>query len=240
MADSFVGQFTLSGFNPASSSLAFCTQSPDWKNLERIGRLFEDARQQARRHQRNFAGHICAAVAENVGTVTHLRRRPRIGWSRSRCGPVINRVEPKTKADQEKMAWRWLNWRQRSYLQSSYDPTAPDHHRRHGRVAPRNHRDRMMREYKVEANSASRVGTAKTIRKKAEGEGKYIRQTVAADNTDTPKIRSSRRSRAGYVSSNDIMAVRFRKNHQAIDQGIPSARRRRAAGYESRCEGYAL
>ena len=83
--------------------------------------------------------------------------------------PVISMaVEPKTKSDQERWAWRWAAWRRRSVVPRPHRRgIRPDHHRRHGRAAPGHHRrPHEAREFNVEANVGKpQVAYRETIRK---------------------------------------------------------------------------
>jgi elongation factor G len=96
--------------------------------------------------------------------------------------------------------------------------------------------DRMMREYKVEANVGKpQVAYRETIRSNAEAEGKYIRQTGGSGNYGHAKIRiSPNEPGKGYEFSNDIKGGTIPKEYiKPIDQGIQDAMTRGVlAGYE--------
>jgi elongation factor G len=96
--------------------------------------------------------------------------------------------------------------------------------------------DRMMREYKVEANVGKpQVAYRETIRSNAEAEGKYIRQTGGSGNYGHAKIRiSPNEPGKGYEFSNDIKGGTIPKEYiKPIDQGIQDAMQRGVlAGYE--------
>ncbi len=86
--------------------------------------------------------------------------------------------------------------------------------------------DRMMREYKVEANVGKpQVNYRETIRRNAEAEGKYIRQTGGSGNYGHAKIRvSPNEPGKGYEFSNDIKGGVIPKEYiKPIDQGIQEA-----------------
>ena len=90
--------------------------------------------------------------------------------------------------------------------------------------------DRMMREYKVEANVGKpQVAYRETIRKNAEAEGKYIRQTGGSGNYGHVKIR---------VEPNEAgQGLRVRQRHQGRrgSQGIHQADR---AGHSGSVAGW--
>ena len=131
--------------------------------------------------------------------------------------PVISMaVEPKTKADQEKMGdalqppGRGRPDVQRPHRRGD----RPDHHRRHGRVAPGNHRRPHEARIQVEANVGKpQVAYRETIRKTVdEVEGKFIRQSggrgqyghVVAEVEPQPPgegLRVRRRDQGRFVSA---------------------------------------
>ena len=121
--------------------------------------------------------------------------------------PVISQaVEPKTKADQEKMgiALNRLAQEDPSFRVQHRRGIGPDHHLRHGRAPPRNLVDRMKREFGVEANVGKpQVAYRETIRKSVEDvEGKFVKQSGGRGQYGhVGASRSSRRSRARASSS---------------------------------------
>jgi elongation factor G len=131
-----------------------------------------------------YAGDICAAVGLrgiNTGDTICDEKKSVVLESIDFPAPVIAvAVEPKTKADQEKMGLALQKLAQE-------DPTFKVHTDEDsgqtiiagmGELHLEIIVDRMMREYKVEANVGKpQVAYRETIRKRAEAEGKYIRQT---------------------------------------------------------------
>src|SRR5947209_8828113 len=131
-----------------------------------------------------FAGDICACVGlKNVTTGDTIcsEKAPITLESIEFAAPVISvAVEPKTKSDQEKMGLALSRLAQE-------DPTFrvntdPDSGQTiisgMGELHLEIIIDRMMREYKVEANVGKpQVAYRETIRKASEAEGKFIRQT---------------------------------------------------------------
>ena len=101
-------------------------------------------------------------------------------------------MEPKTKADQEKMGMALAKLAQEDPTFKVH--TDPDSGQTiisgMGELHLEIIVDRMMREYKVEANVGEpQVAFRETIRKTAEAEGKYIRQTGGSGNYGHVKIR---------------------------------------------------
>src|SRR5437879_11155398 len=87
--------------------------------------------------------------------------------------------------------------------------------------------DRMMREFSVEANVGKpQVAYRETIRKHAEAEGKYIRQTGGRGQYGHVKIRlEPQQPGAGYEFVNDIVGGVVAKEYiKPVDQGIREAR----------------
>ena len=137
-------------------------------------------------------------------------------------------LEPKTKADQEKMGIALSKLAQE-------DPTFKVRTdvidgqtiilgmgERHLEIIV----DRMMREYKVEANVGKpQVSYRETIRSQAEAEGKYIRQTGGSGNYGHAKIRiEPNEPGKGYEFSNDTKVGVIPKEYiNPIDQGIQEA-----------------
>jgi translation elongation factor EF-G len=164
----------------------------------------------------------------------------RENWMNTNIGPFIIfiAVEPKTKADQEKMGMALAKLAQE-------DPTFrvhtdPDSGQTiiagMGELHLEIIVDRMMREYKVEANVGKpQVAYRETIRANAEAEGKYIRQTGGSSNYGHAKIRiSPNEPGKGYEFTNEIKGGVIPKEYiKPIDLGIQDAMTRGVlAGYE--------
>jgi elongation factor G len=154
--------------------------------------------------------------------------------------PLIMSValEPKTKADQEKMRIALSKLAQE-------DPTFKVHTdvdsgqtiiAGMGELHLEIIVDRMMREYKVEANVGKpQVAYHETIRANAEAEGNYIRQTGGSGNYGHAKIRiSPNEPGKGYEFTNDTKGGSILEEYiKPIDQGIQDAMGRGIlAGYE--------
>ncbi len=184
MADPFVGQLTFirvySGqLKSGESVLISRTQK-----TERIGRLLKMHANKREDIQEILAGDICAVVGlKNVSTGDTIcdQGHPITLESITFAVPVISvAVEPKTKADQEKMGMALARLAQEDPTFKVH--TDPDSGQTiisgMGELHLEIIVDRMMREYKVEANVGKpQVAYRETIRRHAEAEGKYIRQT---------------------------------------------------------------
>jgi elongation factor G len=131
-----------------------------------------------------YAGEIVALVGlkeTTTGNTLCDRANPILLESISLPEPVISlAIEPKTKSDQEKMGYALAKL-------SDEDPTfqiKTNHETGQTIIAGMGELhleiivDRMKREFSVEANTgAPQVAYKETVKKPAEGEGKYIRQS---------------------------------------------------------------
>ena len=137
-------------------------------------------------------------------------------------------VEPKTKADQEKMGMALGRLAQEDPTFKVH--TDPDSGQTiisgMGELHLEIIVDRMMREYKVEANVGKpQVAYRETIRKHSEAEGKYIRQTGGRGQYGHAKIKlDPQPAGTGYEFVNDIVGGSVPKEFiKPIDQGIQEA-----------------
>jgi elongation factor G len=134
--------------------------------------------------QEAYSGEIVAIVGfKDTGTGDTLadQNNPIILEQITFPEPVISlAIEPKTKADQEKMgmALQRLAEEDPTFKVKSNPETGQTIIMGMGELHLEVLVDRMKREFKVEANvGAPQVAYKETITRKAEGEGKYIRQT---------------------------------------------------------------
>ena len=184
MADPFVGQLTFIRVYSGQLKSGESVLNPRTRKTERIGRLLKMHANKREDIQEILAGDICAVVGlKNVTTGDTISddRHPITLESITFAVPVISvAVEPKTKADQEKMGMALGRLAQEDPTFKVH--TDPDSAQTiisgMGELHLEIIVDRMMREYKVEANVGKpQVAYRETIRKHAEAEGKYIRQT---------------------------------------------------------------
>ena len=184
MSDPFVGHVTYirvySGVLNAGSYVYNSTKS----SRERIGRLLQMHANKREEIDAVYAGDICACVGlKSVTTGDTLcdENKPVILEAMDFPTPVISvAVEPKTKADQDKMG-------QALGRLAQEDPTFRVHTDSEtgqtlisgmGELHLEIIVDRMKREFGVDANvGRPQVAYRETIRRKAEAEGKYIKQT---------------------------------------------------------------
>jgi elongation factor G len=242
MADPFVGQLTFIRVYSGQVKSGDSVLSAGRRRTERIGRLLKMHANKREDISEILAGDICAAVGlKNVSTGDTIcdESHPITLESITFAVPVISvAVEPKTKADQEKMGMALGRLAQEDPTFKVH--TDPDSGQTiisgMGELHLEIIVDRMMREYKVEANVGKpQVAYRETIRKKAEAEGKYIRQTGGRGQYGHAKIRLEPQAPGtGYEFVNDIIGGSVPKEFiKPIDQGIREAMEGGVlAGYE--------
>lgn len=183
-ADPFVGQLTFfrvySG-TIESGSYIYNATTGDKERLGRIVRLQADQREEVKKV---FAGEIAAAVGLKAAKTSHTfcdENNPIVLEEIVFPEPVISlRIEPKTKADQEKMgmALKRLSDEDPTFRIKGDSETGETVISGMGELHLDIIVDRMKREFGVEANvGAPQVAYKETITGTAEAENKYIKQT---------------------------------------------------------------
>ncbi|MFZ0817281.1 MAG: elongation factor G, partial [Candidatus Sulfotelmatobacter sp.] len=229
MADPFVGQLTFIRVYSGVLKTGDSVLNVRTTKTERIGRLLKMHANKREEITEILAGDICAAVGlKNVGTGDTIcsDEHPIALESITFAVPVISvAVEPKTKADQEKMGMALGRLAQEDPTFKVH--TDPDSGQTiisgMGELHLEIIVDRMMREYKVEANVGKpQVAYRETIRKHSEAEGKYIRQTGGKGQYGHAKIKLDPQPPGlGYEFVNDITGGSVPKEFiKPIDQGI--------------------
>jgi elongation factor G len=170
--------------------------NPRTGKTERIGRLVKMHANKREDITEIYAGDICACVGLKdikTGDTLCAPSDPVALSAIDFPEPVISvAIEPKTKADQEKMGMALARladedptFKVRTDIESGQTIISGM-----GELHLEILVDRMKREHKVEANVGEpRVAFRETIRKTAEAEGKYIRQTGGSGNYGHVKIR---------------------------------------------------
>lgn len=195
-ADPFVGQLTFfrvySGTVEAGSYI-YNSSTGDKERLGRIVRLQADKREEVKKV---FAGEIAAAVGLKTAKTGHTlcdENNPIVLEGIKVPEPVISmRIEPKTKADQEKMgmALKKLSDEDPTFRVSSDQETMETLISGMGELHLEILVDRMKREFGVGANVGKpQVAYRETITKPGEAETKYIKQTGGRGQYGHVKIR---------------------------------------------------
>ena len=242
MTDPFVGQLIFIRIYSGELRTGDTVLNPRTGKSERIGRLLKMHANKREEINEILAGDICAAVGlKNLvtGDTICTQKAPIVLEAIDFPEPVIEvAVEPKTKGDQEKMGMALAKLAQEDPTfrvrtdQTNGQTIISGMGELHLEIIV----DRMMREYKVEANVGKpQVNYRETIRQPSEAEGKYIRQTGGSGNYGHAKIRiSPNEPGKGYEFSNDTKGGSIPKEYiKPIDQGIQEAMQGGVlAGYE--------
>ena len=184
MNDPFVGNLTFfrvySGKLEAGSYVYNATKD----KKERVGRLLQMHANKREEIKEVLAGDIAAAVglrSSTTGDTICAEDKPVILERMVFPEPVISvAVEPKTKGDSDKMglALQRLQMEDPSFRVHTDEETGQTIMRGMGELHLEILVDRMLREFKVEANVGKpQVAYRETITRKVESEGRYIRQT---------------------------------------------------------------
>ena len=194
--DPFVGSLTFfrvySGKLAKGSYIYNSTQG----TKERIGRILKMHANEREEIDEIYAGEIAAAVGlKNTKTGDTLcdENHPIILEQITFPEPVISlKIEPKTKADQEKMgiALRRLAEEDPTFRVSADQETGETIISGMGELHLEVIVDRLLREFKVEASVGKpQVAYKETIKGTAEAEGKYVRQSGGRGQYGHVKIR---------------------------------------------------
>ncbi len=221
MTDPYVGRLTFlrvySGVITAGSYVLNATNG----KKERIARLVRMYADQRLEEQEVYAGDICAAVGlkdTTTGDTLCDEKAPIILERMTFPEPVISvAIEPKTKADQDKMgiALQKLAEEDPSFRVKSDTETGQTIISGMGELHLDIIVDRMLREFKVEANIGKpQVAYRETIRGNADQDSKFIRQSGGKGQYGHVKVRiSPAEENAGFVFENKIVGGAIPKEY---------------------------
>jgi elongation factor G len=232
MNDKFVGNLTFfrtySGTLESGSAVLNSTR----RKNERIGRLLLMHSNEREDIKDVFAGVIAAAVGlrdTRTGDTLCDERSPIVLESMTFPEPVIEiSVEPKTKADQEKMgvALQRLAYEDPSLRVSTDEESGQTIIKGMGELHLDIIVDRMKREFKVEANTGKpKVAYRESIRKTVEQDYKHVKQSGGRGQYGHVTIELSPGERgSGYVFEDDIKGGVIPKEFiPAVNKGIEGA-----------------
>jgi len=196
MSDPFVGQLVFFRVYSGTLEAGSYIYNPRTGNKERMSRIVRMQADQREEVKKVFAGEIAAAVglketntSDTLCDEAHPILLDRIKFPE----PVINlRIEPKTKADQEKMglALNRLAQEDPTFKVSTDPETEETIIAGMGELHLEIIVDRMKREFNVEANVGKpQVAYRETITGEAQAEGKYIKQSGGKGNYGHVKIK---------------------------------------------------
>ena len=229
--DPFVGKLCFfrvySGTLTAGSTVYNSTKD----NTERIGRIVQMHANHRQDLEMVYAGDIAAAVGlKNTTTGDTLcdEKHPIILESMEFPEPVIRvAIEPKAKAGQEKMGIALAKLAEEDPTFKAYtdEETGQTIIAGMGELHLEIIVDRLMREFKVEANVGKpQVAYKETIRKNADSDMKYARQSGGKGQYGHVKIRIEPNPGKGYEFVNAVVGGTVPKEYiPAVDQGIQGA-----------------
>ena len=194
--DPFVGQIIFFRVYSGSVTAGSYVYNPRTRNKERIGRILRMHANDREEVKKVYAGEIAAAVGlkDTITSDTLCSEEKPIELYRIVFPtPVISlRVEPKTKADQEKMgmALNRLAQEDPTFRVSTDQETNETIIEGMGELHLEIIVDRMKREFGVETNVGKpQVAYRETITGTADVEGKYIKQSGGRGNYGHVKIK---------------------------------------------------
>ena len=232
MTDPYVGRLSFfrvySGTVTTGSSVLNSTKG----KKERLGRILQMHANHREDIEQVYSGDIAAAVGlKNTTTGDTLcdEQAPIILESMEFPEPVIRvAIEPKTKAGQEKMSVALIKLAEEDPTFKTYtdEETGQTIIAGMGELHLQIIVDRLLREFKVEANvGAPQVAYKETIRKKVSQDTKYARQSGGKGQYGHVKITiEPNESGKGYEFTNSIVGGSIPKEYiPAVDAGIQGA-----------------
>lgn len=232
VTDPFVGK--LAYFRVYSGSLkagSYILNTSKGKK-ERIGRILLMHANKREEVEEVFAGDIAAAVGlkdTSTGDTLSDDSNPIVLETMEFPEPVIHvAIEPKTKASQDKMSVALAKLAEEDPTFKTYtdEETGQTIIAGMGELHLEIIVDRLLREFKVEANVGSpQVAYKESITQQAEADTKYARQSGGRGQYGHVKIRiQPQEAGAGYEFVNSIVGGAIPKEYiGAVDQGIQEA-----------------
>ncbi len=230
--DPFVGKLCFFRVYSGSVNAGSAVYNANKDNNERMGRIVQMHANHRQDLETCYAGDIAAAVGlKNTTTGDTLcdAKHPIILESMEFPEPVIRvAIEPKTKAGQEKMsiALQKLAEEDPTFRFYTDQETGQTIIAGMGELHLEIIVDRLLREFKVEANVGKpQVAYKETIRRKAEVDTKYARQSGGRGQYGHVKLRiEPNESGKGYEFKSAVVGGSIPKEYIApIDQGVQGA-----------------
>jgi elongation factor G len=232
MTDPFVGQLTFirvySGVMATGASVYNATKGKH----ERIGRLLKMHANKREEIKEVYAGDIAAAVglkSVTTGDTICDEKQPVLLEAMDFPEPVIAlAIEPKTKADQEKLGQGLakLMAEDPTFRVKTDTETGQTVISGMGELHLEIIVDRLKREFNVEASVGKpQVAYKETLTRGADGEGRYVKQTGGRGQYGHAKIRLvPRKPGEGYEFINSIVGGTIPREYiKPIDEGIREA-----------------
>ncbi|MCH5296111.1 MAG: elongation factor G [Ruminococcus sp.] len=229
--DPFVGKLCFFRVYSGTVSAGTTVYNSVKDNNERMGRILQMHANDRKDIDCVYAGDIAAAVGlKNTTTGDTLcdEKAPVILESMEFPEPVIRvAIEPKTKAGQEKMGIALAKLAEEDPTFKAYtdEETGQTIIAGMGELHLEIIVDRLLREFKVEANiGAPQVAYKETIRQEASVDEKYARQSGGKGQYGHVKINIFPNKDKGYEFVNNIVGGAIPKEYiPAVDQGIQGA-----------------
>ncbi len=229
--DPFVGKLCFFRVYSGTVSAGTTVYNSVKDNNERMGRILQMHANDRKDIDCVYAGDIAAAVGlKNTTTGDTLcdEKHPVILESMEFPDPVIRvAIEPKTKAGQEKMGIALAKLAEEDPTFKAYtdEETGQTIIAGMGELHLEIIVDRLLREFKVEANiGAPQVAYKETIRTEASVDEKYARQSGGKGQYGHVKINIMPNKDKGYEFVNNIVGGAIPKEYiPAVDQGIQGA-----------------
>ena len=232
MADPFVGKLCFFRVYSGKLGSGSYVLNSSKNKRERIGRILQMHANHREDIDMVYSGDIAAAVGlkdTTTGDTLCTDEAPLILESMDFPEPVISiAIEPKTKAGQDKMAMalQKLSEEDPTFKVNTDPETGQTIIRGMGELHLEIIVDRMMREFKVEANVGNpQVAYKETIRKAVKAEGKFVRQSGGRGQYGHCVLEiEPQEPGTGYTFVNKIVGGAIPKEYiPAIDAGIQDA-----------------
>ena len=229
--DPFVGKLCFFRVYSGTINAGATVYNSTKDNKERIGRILQMHANHRQDIETVYAGDIAAAVGlKNTTTGDTLcdERHPIILESMEFPDPVIRvAIEPRTRAGQEKMGIALAKLAEEDPTFKAYtdEETGQTIIAGMGELHLEIIVDRLLREFKVEANVGKpQVAYKETIRKPADVDMKYSRQSGGRGQYGHVKIKIEPNPDKGYEFVNAVVGGAIPKEYiPAVDQGIQGA-----------------
>jgi elongation factor G len=228
-SDPFVGKLVFFRVYSGSLSKGDTVYNPRTNKRERISRLIQIQADKREDVDTCYSGDIAAIVGiKNITTGDTLcdESAPILLEPPSFPEPVISMaIEPKTKLDQEKMATalQRLSEEDPTFRVYTHEDTGQTIIAGMGELHLEIIRDRMLREFKVDANAGKpQIAYRETITKNATGEGKLIKQSGGRGQYGHVVVKVEPRERGkGVTIENKIVGGAIPKEYiPAVKKGI--------------------
>ena len=230
--DPFVGRLSFIRVYSGTLNTGTTVLNSTKKQRERIGRILQMHANHREDIETVYSGDIAAVIGlknSTTGDTLCDEKHPIILESMEFPEPVIRvAIEPKTKAGQEKMGIALAKLAEEDPTFKTYtdEETGQTIIAGMGELHLEIIVDRLLREYKVEANvGAPQVAYKETIRKSVEQDTKYARQSGGKGQYGHVKIRvEPNEPGKGYEFVNAIVGGAIPKEYiPAVDAGIQGA-----------------